>query len=406
MVASWFTVAALACTLDVSDRTEFRLRYPGLVANMASVDLETDPDAKLTLASRSGTLLLEYAPQLVAWDMNIVGVQPAYLNRGTARGEWRWSHVQLALTEVASYGLENFGSLALTPGPNGAPASVNVFPVANTFLYEASLTTLEARWRPRRWSLTAAAAYQLAGGATVAAQETLPLQSGPLGALSADYSVTRVDHVIASMAASYATFSTGVDGGLLEVDEAWRHGLSRTTSLLLRGGASEAATRGISADDTPEPPQAPFHFETDPVAEILFRWDYASRHATGDFTASSRLGPTVNPLIGLVDEQVGGTLAGHYARGLVGLRAQATFLESVPPSRLTGVRLFFGEVAATYRLTRAVSMDLGIRTLWEEPSASGEQLATAPANAVYLPVPFRQEVGFLSVTIKADTFRF
>src|SRR5580700_1154210 len=161
MLASWLSMAALAGTLEVTDRTEFRLRYPSIVPGVAALDLETDPDVRLTLGSRTTTMLLEYVPQLAGWDMNLVGLQPSYLNRGTARGEWHGRRVRLSLSETASYGTQSFASLALTPGPEGAPARVDVFPAANTFLYESSLSTLEVRWTPTRWRISASAGFQL-----------------------------------------------------------------------------------------------------------------------------------------------------------------------------------------------------------------------------------------------------
>jgi hypothetical protein len=418
MLAGWLVVAALTGTLEVSDRTEFRLRYPGLVVGAPSLDVETDPDAKLTLTSRSMILRLEYMPQLAAWDMNFVGLQPVYLNRGSASAELRGRHLRLSLTETASYGSQNFGSLTLPVAVGGTTPPVNVFPQATTFLYESSVTTLEGRWTPRRWKLTASAGYQLGGGADAAAREILPLQSGPLATLAGDHSATLLDHVITTAAASYAAFEgehveltppdvalTAVKSTLLQVDEAWRHSWSRTTSSLLRGGAAEAGTQGISETGIFESPQAPYQFETEPVAEASLLHDFLGRNNTGDITVSSKLGPTVNPLVGLVDERIGGTVAGHYLHGSVRLRAQATFSESVPPSRLTGVRLYYSEIAATYRLSPAVFIEIGSRTLWQEPTASAATLAQAPPNA-YVPVPVVQEVGFVALILKADPMRF
>lgn len=402
MIAGWLTLAALAGTLEVSDRSELRLRYPGVQPGAASIDVETDPDALLTLASHTSTLRIEYAPQLVAWDLNIVGLQPSYLNRGTARGEWRARHLTLSLSETAAYGAQSFASLALAPGPEGAPSRVDVFPTPGTFLYEASLTTLDARWNLPRWTLTASVAYQLAGGVTPRDRETLPFQSGPLGTLAGDYSLSRVDHLLTSASGSYASFSTGVDGAIVQVDEAWRHGWSRLTSTLARLGVAEAGTRGISPSDTPEVPPGPLQLDTYPVAEGLIEHDVSGRRDAGDILLDAKLGPTLNPLIGLVDERIQGTLAGHYLRGRVGLRAQVTLSESVPPAQLEAVRIFYQETAASYQLSQAVSVEVGTRTLWQEPTASAAVLEHAPPNALYVPVPVVQEVVFLGLTLRAD----
>ena len=66
--------ADLSGSLTVSDRTEARVRAPGTVTTVgtaaASLDLETVPEARLTLASRRARYVFTYAPRLTLWDVN------------------------------------------------------------------------------------------------------------------------------------------------------------------------------------------------------------------------------------------------------------------------------------------------------------------------------------------------
>jgi hypothetical protein len=406
LLGGLLTAAALVGTLDVSERTEFRLRYPGLNPEGAAMDLEADPDIRLTLASRSTSLLLEYTPQLAAWDLNETGIQPDYLNRGIARLEWKGRRLRLSLSEAASYGVQSYGSLASTQPVDGSPARVDVFPSIGTFLYESSTSTLEAKWTSGRWLLTGSGGYQLSGGADAVARETLPFQSGPFLVLAENYSVTRRDRAITTASGIDATFSSGVDDALVQLDEGWRHQWSRETFSLLRGGIAEGATRGLSASDALEGPGAPYRFATEPVAMATLQRDFVGRVNTGEVNVTASLGPTINPIGAFLDERVGVSTAGHYERGRVGLRGQITLSESVPTSELTGVRIFYTEIASSYRVSRAVTLEIGARSLWQAPTASAAVLAEAPRDDLYVPVTVFQEVIFAAVVLQASTIHF
>jgi hypothetical protein len=389
-------LAAFAGTLALSDRTEFRLRDPGLVPGTGALDLETDPGIKLTLASRTATYLFEYTPQLAAWDMAVEGIHPAYLNNGRVRADWQSHLVRITLRENASYGSRNYGSLVLAPTADGQPPRVDVIPVARTFLYEASTTALDSMISLSRWTIGTSIAYQLGGGATEVARQTLPLQSGPVASLRVDHALTRTDHLITNFSGLDASFSNGVESALVDIDETWRRDWSRLTSSQVRAGFAFVRTRtGAYGSNESEP---------EPILAAQVSQKVLTRGQLGQITLSSQLEPYVNPLIGLVDERVGAALLGRYTHGRLQISGQISVAESVPPSRATGVRLFYSDVTASYRVSRAVLLELGSRALWQEPT---QPQGTAPGGqAALLPVAVMQEVGFLAMTVQANPIRF
>jgi hypothetical protein len=445
MTLGALVLAALAGTIDVSDRSEFRLRLPGLsvtgavVPGEGSLDLETDPDLRLTLSSRTTTYVLEYAPQIVAFDMNL-GLQSTFMNTGTARAEWRGRRLRFSLAETATYGLRNFASLTVPSGTStqtgtspggmsqggmspGGTSGVGAVPASttSTIWYESSNTLASAGLSLRLWTLAATGGYQLSGGATPAARAAIPSQSGPLANASADYALARTDHLTTFATASASTTTilstllapsassktvqapsgfVNIDTALAEVDEAWQHAWSRATTTLLRAGASGGQTNG---------PYSTAGLDVDPVGEARVTQAFRGRNQIANVTLDASVRPTINPLLGNIDERVQASVIADYLYGRVELAAQVTASESVPPSSPLGLRIFYTQVVSSFRLSRAILLELGSRAFWQVPTGTPNALP-APAGQVTAPplvlAAFKQEVGFVALTVRLDPVRF
>ncbi len=405
-----------------------------------SLDLETDPDVTLTLSSPTTRYLLEYSPQVAAWDLNL-GVQPAFLNVGTARAEWHGRHLRLSMGETASYGLRSFASLTPATGTGtgtqigmpstGAPpppmqTTVTALPVTTTtILYESSTTVANAALTLRQWTLAASGGYELAGGATSAAQESVPVQRGPIGNASADCALTHTDHLTTTGTASAPTTITTnplpppqmvgsvspatpaapgsirVDAVLAAIDEAWHHDWSRTTFTVLRGGVSAGESNGALS---------PGGVQTSPVADATIVHTFRSYRQTGDIALDVGLQPTVNPILGYIDRRAQLSVAAHYTHGRVALRGQATISESLPPSNPGGARIFYTEVVSSYNLSREVALELGSRSFWQVPTAAIPTLVAPSAGQASTPpvvlAAFQQELAFVALTVRLDRLRF
>jgi hypothetical protein len=394
MMIALALAAAMAGEFTLSDRSEVRLRLPGINPPGASLDLETAPEARLVLGSRRVECGLAYTPRLTLWDVNVVGVDPAVLHGGEARAGWHDRRIRLTLDETASYGQMNFAALTPTSGPQGAPQRVDVIPTARVLNYESSTTTLTSRIALPRWVLGSAIGYQLSGGADADARAVLPLQYGPLGELTATRSLSRLDDSITTLSGSESTFSSGPELVLVEADEGWRHAWTRTTETRLTLGASEARTRAS--------PAAPHSFETDPVAEADLRQRFLAEEDRVDAQGSVRLGPVVNRLLGIVDERIQGAVGAAWTHGRYEVRASGSAAQSVHASSATAVALVLGEVALSYRLSKYTLLDFGVRGLWQKQA---ETLQTPGQPDQIVHATFLQGVAFIGITFRALEFR-
>jgi hypothetical protein len=359
MLAALLTTLALTDTLEVSDRTEVRVRVPGTVA-AAALDVETAPALRLTLGSRRLQLTLDEAPRLTLSELGRAA-QPAFFNGGEARVAWLGSLARLSLDETAGYGLVDFASSPVVPGTPAAPPSVSLIPALSILPYEASSTTLTSTLTLRRWAVATSVGYQLAGGATADARLLLPLEAGPFGEASADYAFARRDHAVLTLSASDTTFSSGPGDVLVEPSVGYRHLWSRTIETTLTLGAGEARAR-IS-------PRAAATFETYPVIEgVLARRSGAEGQL--DARASVRLGPVVNRLYGDVEERMEATLGASYRARRLTTHVFASGSRSVPATGPYATSLFGGELGSSYGATRVVAVDGGLRCIWQRQEAT------------------------------------
>ncbi len=386
--------APVAGTFDVSDRTEVRVRYPGLAAGEPSLDVETAPDAKLALHSDSAAFRLEYSPVITAWDLNVTGLQPAVLQNGALGLAWHNDDVALSVDEHASYGTQNYASLQAVPPPGETFPRVDVLPPNATIQYVASLTTLRSVFSLRRWRLTAEAGYQLGGGSDAVAQTLIPYQSGPLGMIEGDYALTRRDHLVSSLAVGDYSFSSGAEDLLVEADEAWRHLFTRSTSFEALAGVSQGRTRLVST--------VPYDYPTYPVLGVRLGQHIGSEARGGGGQLSVKIDPVVNRMFGNTDERFEAQAIGTWAMLPLRFNLTASYAESLDESQVGAVRLFLGEARVTWEINKYFWLDGGERLLVQDP------LGPVPVGSAVTPYtlfPLTQEVTFVGLTIRAPTTR-
>jgi hypothetical protein len=266
MWAALLIAADLSGTLTISDRTEARVRAPGTPTPSgvpaAAVDVETAPEARLLLGSRRVRFTLAYTPRLTLWDVG-AGTHPTALHAGAAHLEWQSHDARLSIDQAGAYGGVSFAYVSLAPdATTGAPPRVDVVPAPQIIQYASSTTTLGSRLTLRRWTIDTSLGYRLDGGADAPSRAVLPFQNGPFGDLKVDYAVTRRDHLVTTVAASEAAFSSGPESIVTELDEGYRHFWTRTFETRLTLGVSEVRMRSSAL--------AAHTFETYPVAEVVF----------------------------------------------------------------------------------------------------------------------------------------
>lgn len=418
MLSALALAAAVEGTFTLIDRTEARVRAPDPVTNSTAFDIENVPDARIVLSSPHFVYTLGYTPRLAFVDFNESGSRPSILNAGLVSAQWHERKVRVTLTENASYGDQTFAALSVLPttgtpaapsGSPGAPISPNqpvslpttdAVPAVALLSTMSSVTTLASQVTLRRMLLTASVGYQVSGGADTAAQQILPLQHGPFAETDFDVTATRRDHFVTVVLGSDAAFSTGVDSVLLEVLEQWRHKWSRSTDTELGGGVSGVRSRLVF--------EAPYTYAADPIVNGAINHELVHGADRVELRADAGFGPTVDRLTGLADQRVYGTLQAIGTHRRFGLRIFGTAMESVPQSATGALRLIEGEVDALFHVSKVVTIDGGLRGLWEN---LGQVAVTtgAPATGPQAPTSTGlspQLVAFLGVTVAAVKSRF
>lgn len=384
MLTAHPALADLSALLALSDRSELRVRSPGSTASTAaSVDLETAPQARLTLASSRLRNALIYSPRLTLWGVGDAGSRLVLLHGGGVRLEFLGPRVRLSLDEAASYGGVNLATAAPAPGPGGAPPRVDAVPALQVVDFVSSSTTLASALSWRRWASSLSVGYQVGGGATAAARGVIPLQKGPSGEVSVARAVTRDDFISTKISASEASFSSGPESLLVEQLGGWRHRWSRADETRIEAGVSEARAR-VSA-------VAPHTLGVFPVAEAVAERRSTPGAGRVDLRLGLRLGPVVNRLVGLVDQRAQGTLAVSRTRGRSGAHAYASAARSVGASGAASIRLLSGELGASYGASESLNFDAGVRGLWQR-------------QGVHLP-DLMQATVFVGVSLRAPTTR-
>jgi hypothetical protein len=383
MLAAMLLAADLLGTLDVSDRSEIRVRVPGTAPASASVDVETAPRAELALDGRIWRARLAYEPRFAFWDLGNGSFQPTVLDGGEMHVAWIGRRIDVALDETGAYGGVGFASQALEPGQEGQPPRLQAIPATTVVDYASSRTALTSRVALRRFALHTEAGYELAGGATPPARTVMPLVAGPFGEAAADYAVTRMDHSVTRLLASDAVFSSGPDAALLQVDTSWRRRFARHTETRLGAGAAVSGVRTSA--------RALEAYGAYPVLSAALE-EHALGGAHVDLMIEGRLGPMVNRLYGVVDERAEGTFTASHQHGRFAAHLFASASQSVGTKSPYATSLAAGEVGGTYAESKLVALDVGVRILWQ--------------HVAEIRVPLLQSTMFIGVRLRAPETRF
>ncbi|MGH7285762.1 MAG: hypothetical protein ACRELY_29945 [Polyangiaceae bacterium] len=343
-----------------------RARAPGSAPPTTSLDFETDPELGLKLSSPRMRYTFGYTPRLTFWDINVSGLHPVLYDQGEARVEWLWKHATMSVDEIAGYGGVNYAALGPVPNANGTLPPVSVVPNAQVLYVEDSITTLRSLLTQPRWQEDLSVGYEIGGGATTDARAALPLQQGPFAEAIVTRTLRRTDYLPTTVSATEDSFSSGQEVLLTELDEGWRHLWSRITETRVVLGVSEARVRSSA--------EAPHTTETHPVAEGTVEHRLSRRD---DVRFDARLGPYINRVFGFVDEEVQGTLAATRSQYPYTAHAYLTAAESISQSEAFAIRFGSAEIGASRALGKTVTVDAGVRGLWQEQNFGSADLLQA-----------------------------
>ena len=394
----------------LSDRTEARVRAPDQFTNAAGIDLDTLVDARATWKSRSTAFLLADDPRLTGLDLNGSARQLSALDSVLASAEWHSLRARIRLSENASYGAQSFQSLSALPPPGApqeapapgqptVPVTTIVPTTSQALLFASSETAADSTLLVDRWSLFSRVGYKLAGGADSVAQQYLPFAQGPVAQGIADLTFPgrSHDHLITLANGSETSFSTGSENILASVEEQWSRRWARRTETIF--GTGWYVLRSRAGFDQPDVSAS------SPMADAAVEQRFVHGKDSAEVRAEVRLWPVLNPLTGLVDEQIRGSLEGAWVHRHLNLRAFVSAGESIDEGTATAVRQATAEVDTAYAMNRWLTFDFGVRGLYQSQNESGTP-AVPGGPAPITETTFGQVVVFVAATWQAMKVRF
>jgi hypothetical protein len=410
LVADYAQTVDFAGNAGVIGRGTVQTPPGGSPVTSYGLDVLLRPTGHLSITDRRTTFDLRDSVALTVPDLeNDIGCSQCataqlYDYADVSLG-WRSRRVRLAVREEASGGLYNSGNLLqpLPPAPTTAgttqppttPTPVQLVPTPSTITTGSTRSSASADFVLSRLSATGmTVAYVVSGGLDEASRALLPLQRTVRGDAFYEQTVTRRDHLstlgyvqdtqfsrgpcLALLGAS-ATATTATSGlaqcaphdDLAALTESWRHALTPATSLTLAAGltaarSSDAAVR-LTSFWCNGGSECLF-----PSADVSLASQFGRRGSTTVVVDASLI-PFVDVRTGVVSER--GQLVASFAERItrtVGVRADCTGSQTLPPSDPLAASIVMAGVAADFRATRRVTLTLSQRGLWEEQTAFGE----------------------------------
>lgn len=386
MLSVLVLVMDLSGALGASVRSEARLQSPGTDGSDLAFELETAPLLELTLASRRSSMYLSYTPRLTLLDTSREAGHPYLLQELAGRFGFRSRNAGITLEGRGAYGDSNVARAAARPvaidGMVDQP--LELVPTSGVWPVVSSSTSMAADLSHRRWTFRSSLGYELGGGADREAREVLPYRYGPNAAVGLEYALRRSTRAVTLASASRVAFSSGAESELITLEQGFRH---RWSSV------SEAQVSvGVTRSDARPEDRVATRSELHPSGEVVWTRQTQGLHGQTSLRFGVRLSPVVNRLLGVVDERVEGSFAFRRDRGSFATTLLLGASQSVPMGSPTSTRLFAGELAQAYDVSKAFTVGAGLRSSWQRQEAAAEG--------------FLQAGLFVSVTLRAPRVAF
>jgi hypothetical protein len=279
------------------------------------------------------------------------------------------------------------------PQVTGAPTAgaapvprIDAVPQVSSFAY--------VYWRPAlmattaltpRWTLDAAVFHVVDGGLDAEARRTLPLKSGPGFEAQATHHLSRRDQLLSTVTANRTIVSSGPETILITVAEGIRRNIARRTDAKLEIGVAAAWFKPESNarnDLTPYPI----------ATGVLSHRHFIERDAALGIDVTANVAPMIYRLTGIVAQQFQATAAVSFTEKQLAVRMVTGVMRTLRRDDPQALRLFFGDANVAYGFGKFVSVDTGVRYVWQEMPAFGN-----------LPP---QKLVYVGMTIREPTLRF
>jgi hypothetical protein len=372
-------------TVDVSNRTEVRVRHTQDVVPDKSFDVVDAPTARVELEDRVWSHTLGYTALAAAPDVQ-AGLSPQLIQSADLGTAWHDRRVRIGVAEYAMYGELNTGFLlggpptsAPTPAATPPPGPAAPPPAGPTTPTLAAPTTLRmgssrtvlatALTLSRRWTATTAVEYVMAGGVDTASQANLPLLRGPRGEATATYAATRLDGLETRASVQRGTTTEGLCSPAIadvpvgatcapvtdtgQITEAWQRRLTRDSQATLGAGAAWTAVR-IRPEDR-------FVDRLFPVVRASFEHARVVQDIRTIVRLDALLAPTIDVRTGVLDQRAQGSVALTLPFHEVTLSGSFSAARSVSSPFVRPLTALTGVLETAYHFSRVSEIGGGVR---------------------------------------------
>jgi hypothetical protein len=449
MLAPAILFADIAGTVEVSNRTEFRVREQGetappIVASVPSgtmyrtgnaaagttslpvvtslvnpgIDLVDVPALRLELKEHTWDSLIDYSAFTILPDLELGLPVPQVLQSADAGITWHDARARLGITEYGQYGETNsiyLGAGGTTPPPPGG-TTVQLLATPTTINFGSTRTDLIGRYLfSRLVTGNALLEYFASGGIDDASRTVLPIVNGPRAEAAVSYRLTRTDAFETKVTGlisgtSSALLSVTAEGtgtteavpcvvGLKEqlpaadacIPQADTAAAFETWRRQLTRHSDAYLGAGVSATFARLSPQEPYSHDVLPAAIAGFQYRSSVEQVRSVLRLDAQLAPLVDARTGIVDDRAQLTLTlelPFHDFTFTGSLYGTRSVNSLFTEPVTGVQGYF---EVEYEVTRYMSTGGGVRAAWQTQEGVGT---------------FTTGLLFAQVTFKIPKFHF
>ncbi len=383
-------LAAPAYELDLTERSEFRVRSPG-----DGLDFAQEGTALLVMSLPRLRLSVEYTPSLTFTDfVNDLSVD--LLHSGDVLAQFDFHRARLRLEERAAYGTRSFTSLK----PNTYDlvldqAGMHIIPISTSVDYGLSDTTLALGFvLSRRTNFGVSVGYMVEGGLNDRSRRVIPFIYGPRASLDFGYRVSPRDELTTTVNAETMHTDTGSFGPKRRSDvvrgmETWSRQLARRTSGELAGGVA-----WDQRDPSPDDPEA------FPIGFLVLRHDFPnSGGVRSDVLGRAQVDVQLDRLTGLPDYRYLFGLESTWAKDPYEVYGQVGRTASLRESQLNSLAQYAGEVGLRYQWLEPLLVEVGVRGAYQDV----DRPTTA---ATFLALDGFNWMTFVALRASAEPIRF
>jgi hypothetical protein len=427
--------AAATATIDLSDRTDVRLRWSQ--GQAPALDIGNAPLLDLVIRDHRWTGVVVYSPSIFVQNVAPPPADPVFLNNLSLVSSWQEHNVHIAISEDGTFGEESTAYLGLQGVQNGTGGigtgtttgtgtetgtgtgtgtgmmqagtgtnnnQLNLLPQnARTILFASSRSTLLTNLQfGKYWLLSLDVGYYIYGGLDDSARQVLPLQRGPFADASVAYTVDVRDRVTANASVSRVEFEQGPclalelanpttpmgtlpncapDDMIAVATAGWSHSLSRLSTASISIGASAVRSR-LNLN-----PNESYETHVYPAGTLTYQYHVGIDRRPVTLRFDAQLAPTIDNRSGVADNRVEALVTATRNDARVTLTEAAGIARSLGSPLEAPATYVLASSTVMYHLTKLVSLSAEVDYIWQSQEGLGPYSSALAGASLLLHAP-------------------